>query len=587
MVKNLFILILSFFSYYTIAQSYDSDSIAINVVDSIGAKVIGLYKIENDSISIENKTNFIIDSLIDLGYLNPIFEVIDSAKIIIVKGVQYKWLDIDMTKDDEQFFKKQHIRIDSWKSKYISPSKMKTLSEMILKYADNHGYPFALVKLDSINFVGVDSISARLKVNFNKRFYFDTIKNNSKVDLSYIYLENFLDIKKGDIYNKNKVGLIKDKISNLPFVELQAAPRISFLGDKASVILALKSRKVNRFDFIIGLQPDETGVSKFKLTGEITSELINRLGRGERLYFKYKNLAQGKQRLNMEMNYPYIFNMPFGFDSKFSIYINEKSYRDVKLDIGGQYLFQGINYLKSYWTLFSSRLINIDSTSILGTLKLPSKLDVQTNSLGLKLNYGTLDYRFNPRRGFKLILDGNIGQRKILKNQQIIKLSNANIDFNNSYDSLKLSSYQFNLSAELSYYMPIKSNIVVKISNDISWKKSEVKLYENELYKIGGNKLLRGFDEESIYGDFYNVATAELRLIIDKNSFLFVFADYAFVRNPFFTTKKWDHPYGFGAGINFDTKGGIIKLSTAVGSQQENPIDFKNVKIHLGYVSLF
>jgi hemolysin activation/secretion protein len=409
----------------------------------------------------------------------------------------------------------------------------------------------------------------------------------SKVELSPKFLENYLEIKKNDIYSKKKVKNIKDKISNLSFIELKKSPKIVFIGSEASVLLALKSRKVNRFDFIVGLLSDKTGLSKFKLTGEIKSELINRLGKGERLYFKYKNLSKGKQNLNLEINYPYVMDLPFGLDSKFSIYINEKSYRDVKMDLGVQYLFKGMNYLKTYWSLFSSRLISIDSTTIFGTLRLPDKLDVQTNSVGINLNYSTLDYRFNAKRGFNMVLDGNIGQRNILKNQQIVKLVNENIDFENSYDSLKLTSYQFNLFANFSYYISLNRNIVFKIGNDISWKKSEVKLYQNELYKIGGNKILRGFDEESILGDLYNVTTAEMRLLIDKNSFLFIFVDYAFVHNPFQATNIWDQPHGFGAGINFDTKGGIIKLSTAVGSQQGNPIDFKDVKIHLGYVSLF
>ena len=127
----------------------------------------------------------------------------------------------------------------------------------------------------------------------------------------------------------------------------------------------------------------------------------------------------------------------------------------------------------------------------------------------------------------------------------------------------------------------------MKISNKFAIKKSEVKLFQNELFRLGGNKILRGFDEESINGDIFNLSTAELRLIIDRNSFLFAFMDYAFVRDPFAANNKWDRPYGFGVGINFDTKGGIIRLTTALGSRLGNPIDYKDVKIHLGYISLF
>jgi len=576
--------------FYSKAQTIDVDSVSnvlkLDVVDSLG-EVSKSYRLFNDSLGIHNKLLYIKDSLINLGYLNPEIKSIDSSAIVIEMGERYKWLDIRVSQKDKELLNNQDIYFDDWQGKYISPAMLSVMSSKILDYMDDNGYPFAYVNLDSILFIGKDSISTKLSINSNRRFYFDTIKVISKVDLSTKFLENYLEIKKNDVFSMKKVKSISEKISNLSFVELKKSPKIVFLGSEASVLLALKSRKVNRFDFLVGLLPDKSGVSKFNLTGEIKTELVNRLGKGERLYFKYKNLSKGKQDLKLEVNYPYIMDMPFGFDSKFSIYINDKSYRDVKLDLGVQYLFKGMNYLKTYWSLFSSRLIGVDSTTILGTLRLPDKLDVQTNSIGLKLNYSTLDYKFNAKRGFNMILDGNIGQRKILKNQQIIKLSNENIDFVNSYDSLKLTSYQFNIFADFSYYISLSRNLVFRLGNTMSWKKSEVDLYQNELYKIGGNKLLRGFDEESVFGDLYNVSSAEMRLLIDRNSFLFAFFDYATVHNPFQSSNIWDQPYGFGAGINFDTKGGVIKLSTAVGSQQNNPIDFKDVKIHIGYVSLF
>ncbi len=183
-------------------------------------------------------------------------------------------------------------------------------------------------------------------------------------------------------------------------------------------MLNLKPKKVNRFDFLLGILPDSKNTGKYKITGELTADILNKLGRGERLYFKYRNLSQGKQNLRLDVNYPYILDMPYGIDSKFQLYINEDKYRDVNFDLGIQYLFKGINYVKTYWSLFSSRLINIDSTNVLGLGKLPDKLDVSTNSLGLLLNFNTLDYKFNPLKGFELLLDGNIGQRKIIEKKE-------------------------------------------------------------------------------------------------------------------------------------------------------------------------
>lgn len=542
-----------------------------------------------DSLHIDAKINLILDSLHNEGFINPDIEIKNDSisKVKIKTGIKYKWLNLDFEIDKQYLLDELRFDIKKWEGKFVSPKQVSILSNKILDLMDDSGYPFAFVKLDSIRFIGKDSISAKFRVKNNKKFYFDTIKITSKVDLSSKFLENFLEIKKGDVFRRSKVNSIKKKIDNLRFVDLDKSPTVGFFGNEATINLNLKAKKVNRFDFLLGILPDSKNTGKYKITGELTADVLNKLGRGERLYFKYRNLSQGKQNLRLDVNYPYILDMPYGIDSKFQLYVNEDKYRDVNFDLGVQYLFKGINYVKTYWSLFSSRLINIDSTNLFILGKLPDKLDVSTNSLGLLLNLNTLDYKFNPLKGLELVLDGNIGQRKILENQQIIELKNEIISFEESYDSLKLMTYVFNLSSNFAYYYPIKNNFVFKFGNKTAWKKSQKSLYQNELFRIGGNKILRGFDEESIFAEFYSITTIEMRLLMDKNSFLFAFFDYGIVSDPFSLISQWDRPYGFGVGINFDTKGGILSLNTAVGSQYNNPLDFKNVKIHIGYVNLF
>ena len=42
-------------------------------------------------------------------------------------------------------------------------------------------------------------------------------------------------------------------------------------------------------------------------------------------------------------------------------------------------------------------------------------------------------------------------------------------------------------------------------------------MFKNELFRIGGLKTLRGFDEESITASFYNIATLEWRFLFEQN----------------------------------------------------------------------
>jgi len=88
--------------------------------------------------------------------------------------------------------------------------------------------------------------------------------------------------------------------------------------------------------------------------------------------------------------------------------------------------------------------------------------------------------------------------------------------------------------------------------------------------------------------DFYAIATAEFRVILDQNSFLsFPFIDYGRVNSLRDGNRSWENTIGAGIGLNFATGAGIFNVSFAIGRRDDVPVDFSNAKIHFGYVSLF
>ena len=535
--------------------------------------------------------DLLTDSLVNSGYLSPEFSEykVDSFTVkSIEKGRIFKWAKLQFNFKSDHIAEKIVSEIPELEGNVILIKEFNKLNENILRYCENNGYPFAVCFLDSINFLQHDSISARLNIRLNKKFYFDTVKIVSKLELSQKYLENFLDIKKGDVFDREKVNSIPKLIDNIPFVKLKDPPGLFFSGDKVSVNLDLEPQQVNRFDFLLGLQRVQNSqINKYKLTGDVLIEMLNKLGRGERIFFNYKNLSKGTQELKIQANYPYILNLPFGIDTRFEIFLNESEYRDVNTSIGLLYLLPGNNNLKFYWDNKTSRVLTLDSFSILSSGKLPDKLDIANNNLGLSFEFTKLDYNFNPSVGYMIIFDGNTGLRKMIRNQQILDLKNERTDFRNAYDSLKINTYGFNARLAVDWYFRISRNFVLKLGNKTGMKYAQEKIYKNELFRLGGLRLLRGFNENSILADIYSVSTFEFRLLISRNSNMYIFSDLALIRDPFLNQKNWDYPYGVGAGINFDTKGGLLQLVAGIGSQYGNPLNFKNPNVHIGYTSLF
>ena len=218
---------------------------------------------------------------------------------------------------------------------------------------------------------------------------------------------------------------------------------------------------------------------------------------------------------------------------------------------------------------------------------MPSTLDVSTNTLGLELLKQHLDYRFNPRRGWTILLRGGAGIRTVRPNSDILDLRDPSFDFKTLYDTVTLRSFQYRLDNKTEFFLPVLKRSVVKLAVVGGAVFTSSPISQNEQYRIGGSKLLRGFDEESLFATRYAIGTLEYRLLIGRNSYLYTFADAAYIENQTRTTRSTDTPFGFGAGITFETNVGLFGVTLAVGRQQGNPIDFRNVKTHFGYVSLF
>jgi outer membrane protein assembly factor BamA len=215
---------------------------------------------------------------------------------------------------------------------------------------------------------------------------------------------------------------------------------------------------------------------------------------------------------------------------------------------------------------------------------------VATSNIGVDYQFNNTDYRFNPRRGNDLGITFSFGLRKIKENSTITGLTEdingKDFDFSSLYDTLESKVYIFKLKGYASHFFKLTKQSTIKASVQGGWVQSK-DIFKNEIFQIGGYKLLRGFDEESIFATSYAVSTLEYRFLIGQNSYLFGFTDFGLAGDRSYT-EEMNHNYlGFGAGIAFETKAGIFNLTYAVGKRNDQNLNFRQSKIHFGFVSLF
>jgi Haemolysin secretion/activation protein ShlB/FhaC/HecB len=554
--------------------------------------------------SFEGDSNFLIQNLTtfvqkqrDEGFLESSLDTFFRQDTTFWKsqihiGKQYSWSQLKPGNVPTPFLNAIGFNEKFFKRKVFNINEIRRIQENILTYSENHGYPFAQVKLDSIQLYD-GNVTATLRLDLGALMTIARLETEGTSRLSLQYLENYLDIRKGMIFNKSKIFAISKLLITLPFVLEKAKPLITFRGTDVIIRLFLDNKPANNFDGILGIQPQTNlinGGQKFVITATGQAALQNSFNNGEKLSAQIEQLSPQSPKLVLNANFPYLLNLPFGADGAFSVLKQDTTWLDVRGNVGVQYRFSGEDYLKGFWESTNLYNLTINEKHIIETHQLPDRLDVNINAFGVEYRQQRLDYAINPRHGWAVTLRASAGLRQVRQNTSIITLKDPfmpDFDFSHLYDTITRQTYQYKINTNFEYYVSFLQRSVLKLGLQSGLIFTSSPIAINEQYRIGGAKVLRGFDELSIFATRYLVSTLEYRLLLGKNNYLYAYCDVGAVENKTRNTQKSDIPIGFGGGLTFETPVGLFGFGLGVGREQGNVIDFRNIKTHFGYVRLF
>ena len=468
--------------------------------------------------------------------------------------------------------------------------ELNQVQEKILNHMENTGYPFASVTVDSIRFSS-DSMYAVLKLDKGPLYKIDSIRNYGTGSISSNFLQQYLGIKNGSIYRKEKMQQISERIRELPYLQEKQPWNMSLLGTGSILNMYLDTKKSSEVNVLLGLLPanEQLANNKMLVTGEANINLKNSLGGGETIGVNWQQIQVKSPRLNILFQQPYLFGTPFGMNFGFDLLKKDSSYVNISILLGAAYAVSSRQTGSVFIQRLTTNLLTVDTFSIKNSKKLPPEADVSSVNLGITYEWLTTDYRFNPRKGNEFSATASAGTKNIRKNNVIVKLSDQSdpsFDFNKLYDTFQLKSYQFRLKVKAAHYFPVGRGATLKTAFNGGWFQSP-DIFRNELFQIGGYKLLRGFDEESIFSSAYGVGTAEYRYLLGQNSFLSAFIDYGVSANSAQITKVNNNFLGAGVGMAFETKAGIFNITYAAGKRDDQKFNLRQSKIHLGYVNYF
>lgn len=597
-LKSLFILLmLSIIQFNSIAQKNATEKTDYNLVvhykDSIKEPLPILLKTKFSGL---DQANIYINSLTklfaDKGYLvcsvDSVWYLQNNVHIDFYVGKKYKWIKLRTNNIDKSLLSKVGYAAKNFAEKPLNISAIDLLKERLLTYYENEGFPFAAVYLDSIA-INDDKISASLMVNQGLVYRIDSINNYGKLKLNTKFLQQYLNIINGSVYNREKLKEVDKRMLELPYAQTEQPSSLNMLGSGSILNLYVNNKKSSEVSAIFGFLPDANNTGKLQVTGDVNLDLKNVFGAGESLLLKYQALQPKSPRLNLGYEKPYFLKSPFGLGFLFELFKKDSSFLQVNAQLGLQLNLTNKQSGKILVQWQTANLLQggIDTNAIKFNKKLPFNIDVKSVNVGITYEFRNTNYRFNPLTGSDVTLTALTGIKNIKKNNDILALKTTGFNYDKLYDSVKLKSYQLRFKIAAAHYFKISKSSTFKTAVNIGLYSSPT-VFRNEVFQIGGYRLLRGFNEESIYATRYAVVTAEYRSLLSLNSYLFGFIDIGATQAKFQNVNAQNFFTGTGLGIAYETKAGLLNLSLAVGKRNDVPFNIRQAsKIHFGYVNYF
>lgn len=532
-------------------------------------------------------------NLMQQGYVLAGFDSLrfEPKRVIawVVLGPCYRWVSIRSGNVPPELMNQSRLQERQWMNRALDPKLFYPAFERIIRTCEDNGFPFASIRLDSLQEKN-GGVSAVMNLQRGPYITLDSVIVGESPGIARHVILRYLGLREGMAYNESRIVRMSTRLKELPYVEEVYPWRMNFTQTRNTLNLYVKSKSANRADVLLGVMPNNQEIGgKFLMSGDVKLGLQNALGQGESVQLNWQNLQYRSPRYHVDLAFPFILNSPIGLNAKFDFYKKDTTFRTTTGELGLMYQPDAHNYLKFYYNISSTRAGSINTAQVLSTRKLPVNGDIRYRTLGIEAVWSKLDYRVNPRKGYRLQANAGVSFRTLLKNNTIETLSDPvkGGNFSWLYDSIPLKNNKYNLNALAQAYFPLSKKWILLTAYAGGYTFSNNRLFRNELYQIGGYRLLRGFDEGSLFVDAYHVFTVEPRFMLGLNAYFFAFTDFGRIHLRTDLSDRVQHPFSTGLGMSFENKAGQFTLSYAVGGREQSPWQVRNSKIHFGYVNYF
>lgn len=436
---------------------------------------------------------------------------------------------------------------------------------------------FALARIDLQQSTSMDSIKGVLIKG--KTYRLDSISLTEKV-ISSSFIEQALKIRKGDLFNIQRVKAINERINEIPFLKLKSEPLIYFYDDQFKIKLNIEKIGTNEFNGIVGLVPDNSNpeITRYRLNGNLNLATNNLLKQGENFEFRWNRASDNIQTLITKTNLPFLFGTPYSIGGELNFLQKDSSFLNVNYSLSAAYQPQ---FNRSFSILYKEKISTVTNNEL-------NSQSSNSNSYGIAILLNEVNDLIMPLKGWNLRASCSIGERRIQNSNESESSLIEIVSGNNVSTTLEIPNksnlleFEFNLDK----YWQIKQRFVL-LQEIKSQGILNPYLFQNELLFTGGINSIRGIDNSSVSASQIHILRNEFRFHLERYSFLAVFADYSSLTSDLLTQFETKSFVSTGLGTQVSSKAGVFSLYYALSKQDDQAIFLRDAKIHIGFKNLF
>lgn len=427
----------------------------------------------------------------------------------------------------------------------IQPEEITNLLQTLSNRLSNQGKPFSKTTLKRIN-IKNSILYADLVIEQSKKRHLDSVIIRGYKNFPKNYIKHFYKLQEKTLFNQKKLTEISKQTTLLKFASELKPPEALFSKDSTLLYIYLNKKQANSVDGLVNFSSKENnkGVS---FNGYIDLSLINAFNYGEELKIHWKNTGENKQFFKINTKIPYIFNTKVSAEASFNLYRHDSTFSNTTASMRlllpiNNVLILGLSYdSEKSENLLEQLNSNIESYS--------------NNFIGTQLKYQSLHKNL-----FNIEINASLGKRTALAE-------------NNAQYKLGLTS---------SILLQLNQRLFLFLKNSSGYLSSKNYL-QNELYRIGGIRSTRGFDEQSIFTSAYSLINSELRFSSQKKSYLYTVFDFGFFKNQHLRKNI----YSFGLGHAFKTARNSFDINYVIGKHPETSLNVNHSKISIKMLTFF